>query len=89
MEKYVCDNPSPDVVVVTRTRDLICQHFRRVRKECLKFASVEDSVLATKPTGDPTGEDIRAFSSVLYYKETKVICVENSSYLFQINSREP
>jgi endo-alpha-1,4-polygalactosaminidase (GH114 family) len=73
IEKYVHDNPNSDVVVVTRTGDSICQHNRKLKKECLRYASAEDSVLAMKPTGDPTGEDIRAFSSALSTRRHKLV----------------
>jgi hypothetical protein len=83
IENYVHDNPNSGVVVVAHTGDSVCQHHRRLKKDCLKYTSVEDSVPTMKPTGDPAGEDNSALSSAPYFKEAKVRCSENSSSLFQ------
>jgi hypothetical protein len=67
IENCVQDNRNSGAVVVARTGHPVCQHYRRLKKDCQKYASAEDLVLAMKRTGGPTGDDSSAFSSALYF----------------------
>jgi hypothetical protein len=87
IEKSVQDNPNSGVVVVARTGDSVCQHYRRLKQDCLKYASDEDSFLAMKTTGDLTGEDISAFSSALYSRRQKFVAQKTRTLCSRVTQR--
>jgi hypothetical protein len=50
----------------TRTGDAILQHFRKVRKDCIKFFALTQQVNAMKPTGEPHRVEFERISTALW-----------------------
>jgi hypothetical protein len=50
----------------TRTGDAILQHFRKVRKDCIKFFALTQQVKEMKPTGEPRRLDLERVATALW-----------------------
>jgi hypothetical protein len=50
----------------TRTGEAILQHFRKVRKDCIKFFALNQQVKEMKPTGEPRRVDFERIATALW-----------------------
>lgn len=63
---------SDEVKYVERTGVAVCQRFRKVRCECLKFESIINQIRKRQPTGSSTNDDVNRAALAIYNVEGTV-----------------